>query len=61
MTPRRDPVNRCAVRACPYVGYWPEGGTCPEHTHNPLTDRPNPRRPTLAEQWADDIDDVGRG
>ncbi len=45
------PVNRCAVRGCVFVGYWPAGGTCREHTVNPLTDRPGARRPSLAEQW----------
>lgn len=79
MTPNRGPVNRCAVRGCVFVGYWPEGGTCREHTVNDrnfyavlrrlqrvrfsnfdfrnwrilldLTDRPDARRPSLAEQW----------
>ena len=37
------PVNRCAVKACPVVGYWPEGGTCPMHQADA------PRRPTWAE------------
>ena len=25
------PVHRCAVKACPMLGRWPEGGRCPEH------------------------------
>lgn len=25
------PINRCAVRGCPVVGRWPEGGRCPLH------------------------------
>lgn len=29
--PNRGPVNRCAVRACPMLGYWPEGGMCRKH------------------------------
>ena len=44
MTPNRGPVNRCAVKGCVFVGYWPEGGTCREHSVNPLTDRPAARR-----------------
>ena len=44
----RGPVNRCAVRACPVVGYWDEGGTCPMHQADP------PRPPTLLEQWTAD-------
>ena len=51
MTPNRGPVNRCAVRGCVFVGYRPAGGTCREQTVNPLTDRPDARRPSLAEQW----------
>lgn len=39
------PVNRCAVKACPVVGYWDEGGTCPLHQADA------PRYPTLAEAW----------
>ena len=42
------PVNRCAIKACPVVGYWPEGDTCPLHRGDP------PRRPTLAEAWETD-------
>jgi len=60
MTPNRGPANKCAVKACPYVGYWPEGGTCREHTVNPLTDGAPTRKPTLAESRADDLD-RGRG
>ncbi len=45
------PVRRCAVKGCPFLGRWDEGGTCREHTVNPLTDRPGARRPSLAEQW----------
>jgi hypothetical protein len=47
----RGPVNRCSVAGCIVIGYWPEGGTCREHTVNPLTDRPGARLPTLAETW----------
>lgn len=57
MTPNRVPVNRCAVRGCVFVGHWPEGGCCPEHRHNPLTDRPTGRTPTMAEVW--ETDDQG--
>lgn len=60
MTPNRGPANKCAVKACPYVGYWPEGELCAEHRRNPLTDGAPTRKPTLAESWADDID-AGRG
>jgi hypothetical protein len=51
MTPNRGPVNRCAVRGCVFVGYWPEGELCPEHRRNPLTDGAPTRRPDLAETW----------
>ena len=57
MTPNRGPVSKCAVKGCPFVGYWPEGGTCREHSVNPLTDRPDARPPTLAESW--EVDNEG--
>ena len=28
---RRAAVNRCAVKACPFLGHWLEGGKCPGH------------------------------
>lgn len=57
MTPRDQlPVNRCAVRGCPFIGHWPEGECCPEH-RLPHTDKPTGRAPTLAEAW--DADDGG--
>ena len=60
MTPNRGPVNRCAVKGCVFVGYWPEGGTCREHTVNPLTDRPDARKPSVAEYLTADLDTEGR-
>ncbi len=49
-----QPVRRCAVRGCPYLGRWPEGGVCREHRDNPLTDNPSGRTPTLLEAWDTD-------
>lgn len=48
------PVHRCAVKACPMLGRWPEGGRCPEHR----ADIYAPRPPELHEQW--DTDNTGR-
>lgn len=45
------PVSRCAIRGCPVIGYWPEGGYCPMHR-----DTVTPRRPDLAETWSVDRD-----
>jgi len=25
------PVNRCAVKGCPVLGYWRDGERCPMH------------------------------
>lgn len=49
----RGPVNRCGVKACAYVGHWPEGGCCPYHAL-PHTDKPIGRAPTLDESWEAD-------
>jgi len=54
------PINKCAVKGCPFLGRWDAGDLCPEHRTNPLTDGAPTRKPTLAESWADDID-AGRG
>lgn len=40
------PVNRCAVKGCPVLGYWRDGERCPMHR-----DQTPPRPPTLAEAW----------
>ena len=56
MTPNRGPVSKCAVKGCPFVGYWPEGQCCPHH-RLPHTDKPDARPPTLAESW--EVDNEG--
>jgi hypothetical protein len=35
------PINKCATRACPMLGYWHEGEHCPEHRHD------GPARPPM--------------
>ena len=50
------PIHRCAVKGCAFIGRWPEGGLCPDHRLNPLTDRPVGRAATLAEAW--EVDDA---
>jgi hypothetical protein len=52
MSAHRQPVNRCAVRACPMLGYWPPGHRCPMHAGDEFD---SPRQPSLAEAWHDDI------
>lgn len=42
------PINKCAAKACPMVGYWAEGACCPMHS----TDPP-PRRPDVLEDWTE--------
>ena len=44
--PEERDINRCAVKGCPVIGHWPQGGTCPMHR-----DEEPARMPTLAELW----------
>lgn len=53
------PVNKCAVRGCPFLGRWDAGDMCPEHRRNPLTDKVGARTPSTAEYL--DAPDSGRG
>lgn len=36
----RTPV-RCRVRGCPFVGWWPEAGYCPEHQADRMREHPD--------------------
>jgi len=47
--PEDRPVNRCAVKGCAYVGYWPRDGFCPSHR-----DEHPPRLPSVAEVLGED-------
>jgi hypothetical protein len=49
--PMKRPVNRCATRGCPMLGYWLEGDYCPEHRLDEPARPPMPFERDEAGQW----------
>jgi hypothetical protein len=49
--PMKRPVNRCATRGCPMLGYWHQGEHCPEHRHDERARPPLSFEIDEAGQW----------